>query len=83
MYILAIDHAVTDYEKWKTVYDSFPPTTGGPDRYWSVLSAFVTVNMPNTGEGDPTLGSTTNSRTSDSGLTGLGAWGGSPGEDEV
>jgi hypothetical protein len=29
MYVLAINHTVTDYEKWKTVYDSYPPTTGG------------------------------------------------------
>ena len=35
-----------------------------PDQYWSVLSAFVTVNMPNKDHGDQTLGSGTNSRTS-------------------
>ncbi len=29
MYVLAINHAVADYDKWKAVYDQFPPTTDG------------------------------------------------------
>jgi hypothetical protein len=29
MYVIAINHAVDDYEKWKQVYDTYPPTTAG------------------------------------------------------
>lgn len=29
MYVIAINHAVDDYEKWKEVYDTYPPTAGG------------------------------------------------------
>lgn len=29
MFVLAINHAVADYDKWKSVYDQFPPTTDG------------------------------------------------------
>jgi hypothetical protein len=29
MYVLAINHAVEDFEKWKQVYDTYPPTTAG------------------------------------------------------
>ena len=29
MYILAINHPVADYDKWKAVYDSFTPTSRG------------------------------------------------------
>jgi hypothetical protein len=29
MYVLAINHAVDDYAKWKQVYDTHPPTTVG------------------------------------------------------
>lgn len=29
MFVLAINHAVADYDKWKAVYDQFPPTTDG------------------------------------------------------
>ena len=36
MYMLAINHAVADFDKWKAVYDSFPPTTDG--------AAFARVN---------------------------------------
>jgi len=29
MFVLAINHAVADYDKWKAVYDQFPPTVDG------------------------------------------------------
>ena len=29
MFVLAINHAVADYDKWKAVYDTMPPTVGG------------------------------------------------------
>ncbi|MDH3731514.1 MAG: cyclase [Acidimicrobiia bacterium] len=29
MYVLAINHAVADYDKWKAGYDAMPPTTMG------------------------------------------------------
>lgn len=29
MYVLAINHSVADYDKWKSVYDSMPPTARG------------------------------------------------------
>jgi hypothetical protein len=29
MYVIAINHAVDDYDKWKQVYDTYPPTTAG------------------------------------------------------
>lgn len=29
MYVLAINHDVEDYERWKAVFDSFPPGEGG------------------------------------------------------
>lgn len=36
MYMLAINHPVNDFDKWKAVYDTFPPTTDG--------AAFARVN---------------------------------------
>jgi len=36
VYMLAIQHAVADFDKWKAVYDTFPPTTDG--------AAFARVN---------------------------------------
>ena len=33
MYILAINHAVDNDEKWKKVYDTYPPTTGGGAKF--------------------------------------------------
>jgi len=36
MYVLAINHPVSDYAKWKSVYDTMPPTEGG--------AAFARVN---------------------------------------
>lgn len=33
MYVIAINHAVDDYEKWKQVYDTYPPTTAGGAKY--------------------------------------------------
>jgi len=29
MITTAVRHSVNDYAKWKTVYDTFPPTSGG------------------------------------------------------
>lgn len=29
MIVAAIQHPVTDYDKWKAVFDTFPPTAGG------------------------------------------------------
>lgn len=32
-YVLAINHAVADFEKWKSVYDTNPPTTAGGAKF--------------------------------------------------
>ena len=37
MYVLAINHSVADYDKWKLIYDTMPPTTAGG-------AAFARVN---------------------------------------
>jgi hypothetical protein len=29
MYVLAVNHGVADYDKWKVGYDALPPTTFG------------------------------------------------------
>jgi hypothetical protein len=29
MYVLAINHAAADYDEWKAVYDTMPPTSRG------------------------------------------------------
>jgi len=29
MFVAAIRHPVADYDKWKAVFDSYPPTEGG------------------------------------------------------
>lgn len=29
MYVLAINHEVEDYDRWKAVFDDFPPGKGG------------------------------------------------------
>ena len=29
MYVIAINHSVADYDKWKSGYDAMPPTTRG------------------------------------------------------
>jgi heme-degrading monooxygenase HmoA len=29
MIVAAVRHGVQDYDRWKAVYDSFPPTAGG------------------------------------------------------
>ena len=29
MYVLAINHPVADYDKWKALYDTMPPTSRG------------------------------------------------------
>jgi hypothetical protein len=33
MYVIAINHAVDDYNKWKQVYDTYPPTTAGGAKF--------------------------------------------------
>ncbi|HLF41964.1 MAG TPA: cyclase [Acidimicrobiia bacterium] len=45
MYVLAINHSVADYDKWKLIYDTMPPTTIGG-------AAFARVNR---GVDDPNL----------------------------
>ena len=44
MYVLAINHPVADYGKWKALYDTMPPTARG--------AAFSRVNR---GVDDPNL----------------------------
>lgn len=44
MYVLAINHPVADYDKWKAVYDTMPPTSRG--------AKFARVNR---GVDDPNL----------------------------
>ena len=44
MYVLAINHPVADYGKWKALYDTMPPTARG--------AAFARVNR---GVDDPDL----------------------------
>ena len=29
MYVLALNHSVADYDEWKAVYDTMPPTSRG------------------------------------------------------
>ena len=29
MFVMVIKHTVRNYESWKSVYDTFPPTAGG------------------------------------------------------
>lgn len=67
MYVLAINHAVTDYEKWKTVYDSFPPTTGGGAQFArlnrsvddpnliTIVAGFASLDQLKAFVADPTL----------------------------
>lgn len=45
MYVVAIHHAVQDFEKWKLIYDTHPPTVG-----WG--GAFARVHR---GVDDPNL----------------------------
>ncbi len=45
MYVVAIRHPVTDYDQWKAVYDSFPPTTAGGAKFARVNRS---VDDPNT-----------------------------------
>lgn len=67
MYVLAINHAVEDYDKWKTVYDSMPPTTAGGAEFVrvnrkvgdgnmvTVVSGFDSLDTLNGFVGDPRL----------------------------
>ena len=66
MYIGAIAHGVSDYDQWKAVYDSFPPTQGGakfarvnrmvddPNRI-TVVAGFETLDALNAFMGDSRL----------------------------
>ncbi|RPI25208.1 MAG: cyclase [Actinobacteria bacterium] len=44
MITTAFRHPVTDYAKWKTVYDTFPPTSGGA-KYARVSRSVEDPNM--------------------------------------
>jgi len=66
MYVLAINHAVEDYDKWKSVYDSMPPTVGGAQfarvnrkvgdgNMVTVVSGFDSLDALNGFVGDPRL----------------------------
>jgi hypothetical protein len=50
----AIRHSVTDYGKWKAVYDTFPPTSGGA-KYASVNRSVDDPNMVTVMAGFDTL----------------------------
>jgi heme-degrading monooxygenase HmoA len=43
MYVLAINHQVADYDKWKSGYDSMPPTSRGAN----FARVNVSVDDPN------------------------------------
>jgi len=45
MIVTAIRHSVSDYDHWKAVFDSFPPTTAGGALFARVNRA---VDDPNT-----------------------------------
>lgn len=45
MYVLAINHAVEDYDRWKSVYDSMPPTTVGGAKFARVNRSVDDANL--------------------------------------
>ena len=45
MYVIAINHAVDDYEKWKQVYDTYPPTTAGGAKFSRVNRSIDDPNL--------------------------------------
>ncbi len=67
MYVLAINHEVEDYNKWKAVYDSMPPTTVGGAKFSrvnrkvddanivTVVAGFDSLDTLNTFVGDSRL----------------------------
>ncbi|MDH3190422.1 MAG: hypothetical protein OEM39_07275 [Acidimicrobiia bacterium] len=44
MIVAAINHRVPDYDRWKAVYDTFPPTSGGA-RFARVNRAVGDANL--------------------------------------
>ena len=54
MFTTAIRHSVTDYAKWKSVYDTFPPTTAGA-KYARVNRSVEDSNMVTVVAGFDTL----------------------------
>ena len=66
MITTAVRHSVTDYAKWKSVYDTFPPTSGGAKfarvnrsvddpNMVTVVAGFDTLELAKTFINDPTL----------------------------
>jgi hypothetical protein len=45
VYVIAINHAVDDYEKWKQVYDTYPPTTAGGAKFSRVNRSIDDPNL--------------------------------------
>ncbi len=45
MYVLAINHTVEDYDRWKAVYDSMPPTTAGGAKFARINRSVDDPNM--------------------------------------
>jgi len=45
MYVLAINHAVADYDRWKQVYDTYPPTTAGGAKFSRVNRSIDDPNL--------------------------------------
>ena len=66
MIVVAIRHPVPDYDKWKAVYDTFPPTSDGAKfarvnrsvddpMIVTVVAGFGTLDEANAFVNDPTL----------------------------
>jgi hypothetical protein len=66
MFVLAINHPVADYDKWKAGYDAMPPTTRGAafsrvnrsvddPKLITVVAGFESLDTLNTFIGDPAL----------------------------
>lgn len=55
MIVAAINHRVPDYDRWKAVYDSFPPTSGGA-KFARVNRAVDDANIVTVVAGFDTLG---------------------------
>ncbi len=66
MYVLAVNHSVADYDKWKAGYDAMPPTGGGAKfarvnrmvddpNSLTVVAGFESLDTLNAFIGDPGL----------------------------
>ena len=66
MYVLAINHSVADYDKWKTIYDTLTPTSRGAKfarvnrgvddpRLVTVVAGFDSLDVLNSFIADPGL----------------------------